>query len=64
MKFLDLSVGAEFRLNNSGVLVKASDRSYRLKGSQITKCKGSGRYYMPKSNPNPDVIPVIDSKQK
>lgn len=59
-RFLEIPVGTKFTLNNSATLLKITAKSYCIYELGITpkKCKGSGRYYMPKTNPNPIVTIV------
>jgi hypothetical protein len=73
MEFLSVPVGSKFVFPGRGtVFVKISPKSYAAvapgtyaaPGTAVLlsarRCKGSGRYFMPKADPNPVVDVVKD----
>jgi hypothetical protein len=66
MEFLSVSVGSKFVFPGRGtVFVKISPKSYAavvpgkpFASLSAQRCKGSGRYFMPKTDPNP-VVDVV-----
>ena len=60
MKFLEAPVGTKFKFqsDSTNIFTKVSPKSYAYGSTEVKKCKGSGRYYMAKSNPNPDIVEV------
>jgi hypothetical protein len=59
MKFSELKIGQQFTfVGGAWVFQKVSPKSYAEGGKAIVKCKGSGRYFNSRNNPDPAVIEV------